>query len=160
MKINQLLYLLLLKAKRYPNPLINAQKYRFKGLDIGHETWIYGNCHLDTSQGSKICIGSKCVLTGCTILAHDAALSTHGYQTYFKKTIIGNQCFIGWQAIILAGVNIADNCIVGAGSVVTHDIPFGCVVAGNPAKVIGTVEQLIQKRKTCLNKTISESGQD
>ena len=51
-------------------------------------------------------------------------------------THIGNQCFIGMNSIILPGVKIGNNVIVGAGAVVTKDIPSNTIVAGNPAKVL------------------------
>jgi acetyltransferase-like isoleucine patch superfamily enzyme len=53
-----------------------------------------------------------------------------------KKTIIGNDVWIGTGAIILAGITIGDGSIVGAGSVVTHDVPGNSVVGGVPAKMI------------------------
>lgn len=52
---------------------------------------------------------------------------------------IGNRCWIGGSAIICPGVTIGDDCVVGAGSVVTRDIPPGVVAAGNPCRVIRSV---------------------
>jgi acetyltransferase-like isoleucine patch superfamily enzyme len=49
---------------------------------------------------------------------------------------IGDNCFIGAHAIILAGVTIGDNCIVSAASVVARDVPPGSLVAGNPARLL------------------------
>ena len=49
---------------------------------------------------------------------------------------IGNDVWIGGNVTILPGVTIGDNCTIGAGSVVTHDIPANSIAAGNPAKVI------------------------
>ena len=51
-------------------------------------------------------------------------------------TYIGNQCIIGYASIILPGVRLGDNVIVGAGSVVSREVPSNCIVAGNPAKII------------------------
>ena len=51
-------------------------------------------------------------------------------------TYIGKRCFIGVNAIIMCGVKVNDNVIVGSGSVVTKDIPANCIVAGNPARII------------------------
>ena len=47
-----------------------------------------------------------------------------------------HSCFIGVNAIIMCGVKVNDNVIVGSGSVVTKDIPANCIVAGNPARII------------------------
>ena len=49
---------------------------------------------------------------------------------------IGDDCWIGGSAVICPGVRIGNGCVIGAGSVVTKDIPKGMVVAGNPARVI------------------------
>lgn len=53
-----------------------------------------------------------------------------------KPVSIGNNCWIGQNAVILKGVTIGDNCIIGANSVVTRDIEDNSVVAGNPARII------------------------
>ena len=50
--------------------------------------------------------------------------------------IIGDGVWIGQNAIILPGVSIGDKSIIGAGSVVTHDVPSYCVAVGNPARII------------------------
>ena len=54
----------------------------------------------------------------------------------YKKTVIGNDVWIGECAIIKAGVVIGNGCVIGAGSVVTHDVPPYEIWAGNPAKKI------------------------
>jgi acetyltransferase-like isoleucine patch superfamily enzyme len=64
------------------------------------------------------------------ILTHDR---TRGL---YLHTRIGRNCFIGGRSLILPGVEIGDECVVGAGSVVTKSVPPRSVVAGNPAKVI------------------------
>lgn len=53
---------------------------------------------------------------------------------------IGNNCFIGCNAIILKGTTLGDNCVVGAGAVVSGKFESNCVIAGNPAKVIRKIE--------------------
>ncbi|AEV34261.1 acyltransferase family protein [Owenweeksia hongkongensis DSM 17368] len=63
----------------------------------------------------------------------------------FGKIRVGNNVYIGNNAIILPGVSISDNVIVGAGAVVTKSILEGDIVAGNPAKVVGTVRELESK---------------
>lgn len=64
------------------------------------------------------------------LLAHDMSRGTRAH------TRIGKNCFIGGRSLILPGITIGDNSIVGAGSVVTKDVPNNTVVAGNPARVI------------------------
>jgi acetyltransferase-like isoleucine patch superfamily enzyme len=51
-------------------------------------------------------------------------------------TFIGKNCFIGAHAIIMPGVRVGDECIVGTGSVVTKDVPAHSIVAGNPAVIV------------------------
>lgn len=52
------------------------------------------------------------------------------------QTYISDRCFVAINAIIMPGVQIGNECVIGAGSVVTKDVPANCIVAGNPAKVI------------------------
>lgn len=59
------------------------------------------------------------------------------YDIEFGKPItIGNDCWIASNVVICAGVTIGDNCVIGAGSVVTRDIPSNTLAAGNPCRVI------------------------
>lgn len=73
------------------------------------------------------------VYTACHPL--DASERNSGDQWAMPVTI-GNNVWIGGSATILPGVTVGDNAVVGAGAVVSHDVPAGCVVAGNPARVI------------------------
>ena len=82
------------------------------------------------------------------ILCHDA--STKRYLGYSKvgRVKIGNDVFIGCGAVIMPGVTIGDNAIVGAGSVVKHDVPPSTVVCGNPAKVLCTLDEYLSKERS------------
>jgi acetyltransferase-like isoleucine patch superfamily enzyme len=63
------------------------------------------------------------------------------YNHYEPETVIlRNGCWIGANSIILPGVEIGENSVIGAGSIVTKSVPKGVVVAGNPAKIIKEVE--------------------
>lgn len=64
-----------------------------------------------------------------------------GLETSFKKIVLGNRVWVGARAIILPGVTIGDNAVIGAGTVVTKDIPPNCVAVGVPAKVIKTFDE-------------------
>ena len=61
---------------------------------------------------------------------------------------IGSNVFIGAYSIVLPGITIGDNVIVGAGSVVVHDIPSGSVAVGAPARVVKTLSQFIEEKKS------------
>ncbi len=69
------------------------------------------------------------------------------YNQLFEDIHIGNNVLVGANVIILPGVWIEDNCVIGAGSVVSKDVKKGTVVAGNPIRVIGTFEEFEEKRK-------------
>lgn len=62
-----------------------------------------------------------------------------------KPIVIGNNCFIGCNSIILKGTVLGDGCVVGAGAVVSGKFPPNSVIAGNPAKVIKNLDQQIAK---------------
>lgn len=80
----------------------------------------------------------KGVHVGCySYVAFDAVILAHDMtRGLYLHTRVGEHCFIGSRSIILPGIQIGNHCIVGSGSVVTKDVPSGCVVAGNPAKII------------------------
>lgn len=90
---------------------VNFDKTNPKGIYVGDETYI---------------------AFGTVILTHDMCREFHA------DTVIGKRCFIGAHAIIMPGVTIGDECIVGTGSVVTKSVPSNTIVAGNPAKIIKT----------------------
>ena len=58
-----------------------------------------------------------------------------------KPIHIGRNCFIGCNSIILKGTVLGDNCVVGAGAVVSGRFEDNCIIAGNPAKVVRRLEQ-------------------
>lgn len=65
----------------------------------------------------------------------------------FGKVVIGNYVYIGANALIMPGVTIGDNVLVAAGSVVTKSIPPRMVVAGNPAKIICSIDEYYERNK-------------
>jgi len=79
------------------------------------------------------------------ILAHDASTYVFTGKYRVEKTIVGDNVFLGANAVILPGITVGNNIIIGAGSVVTKNILDGYVVAGNPAKIICTTEEYISK---------------
>ena len=67
------------------------------------------------------------------------------YFDVFGKVIIGDWVYIGSGSLIMPGVTIGNNVLVAAGSVVTRSVPSGMIVAGNPARIIGSVDDYIKR---------------
>jgi len=110
------------------------------GVQVGEGCRIY--TYKFGSEPFLIQIGNRVTITsGVVLLTHDGSTwlmrDEKGRRYLYKRIVIGNDVFIGVNAIIMPGVIIEDRVIVGAGSVVTKSVPSGCIVAGNPAKIIG-----------------------
>jgi len=78
----------------------------------------------------------------------------------YGKITIGNNCFIGCRTTILPNVKIGDNTIIGAGSIVTKDIPSNSVACGVPCKVICSIDEYINKHKEDFEYMVSMPKQD
>lgn len=101
------------------------------GMDIATSARISFGTRLDKTNPKGIHIGEESyTASGTIIFTHDFCRGIH------RDTRIGKRCFIGANAIIMCGVRIGDNVVVGSGAIVTKDVPSGCIVAGNPAKII------------------------
>ena len=128
---------------------------RKRGCKVGKGVEFHGlrDVSIDTTRPSLVEIGDNVVFTrGCTILTHGYDWSVlrnlHGeILASSGKVVIGSNVFLGTRTVILKGVTIGDNCIVGACSVVTKDIPPNSVAVGNPAKVVCPIEEYYEKRK-------------
>lgn len=104
---------------------------RVWGMDIDSTATFSLSVHFDKTYPAGLHIGERSyVAFGAAILCHDM---TRGL---YLHTRIGKHCFIGARSIILPGITIGDECVVGSGSVVTKDVPPRCMVAGNPARII------------------------
>lgn len=119
------------------------------GVTIGKNCYIDRHINIDRNiiVGSNVTISSHLV-----ILGHDASTKKFIKKTRLQKTIIGNNCFIGMHAIILPGITIGQNSIVGANSVVTHNIPANSVCVGNPANIVSSTEEFIKKHTLLMVK--------
>jgi len=124
------------------------EKLKKRGLKVGKNLKMLSDVIIDESHCWLISIGDDVTLAPRVhILAHDASTKVHLGYTRIGKVTIGHRVFIGASAIILPGIDIGDDAIVAAGSVVTSDVPAKTVVAGNPAKAISTLEDFLLKRK-------------
>jgi acetyltransferase-like isoleucine patch superfamily enzyme len=108
-------------------------------LYIGAHTYINRNTFLDATL--SLVIGEYCAIgPGCYITDHDHGLDISlpplQQPLVSQPTRIGNRVWIGANVTVLKGVTIGDDTVIGAGSVVTKDIPANMIVAGVPARVI------------------------
>lgn len=89
--------------------------------------------------GKNATIGANCKIIDNDFHPLDAEKRNLGLNEEYTKrkpVVIGDNCFIGMNSIILKGTKIGNNVVVGAGSVVSGTFPDNCIIAGNPAKVI------------------------
>jgi acetyltransferase-like isoleucine patch superfamily enzyme len=108
-------------------------------IHIGAATYINRNTFLDATE--SITIGKECAIgPGCYITDHDhgqdVSLQPLAQPMLSKPTQIGDRVWLGANVTVLKGVTIGENTTVGAGSVVTKDLPAGAIAVGIPAKVI------------------------
>ncbi len=123
-----------------------------RGLLLGRNVDIVEDIFLDPSHCFLISIGDNCTLCPrVRLIAHDASSKKLLGYTKIGKIEIRENCFIGDSTIILPGVTIGPSSIVGAGSVVTRDVPPYSIAAGNPARVICTVDDYVEKIRMISN---------
>lgn len=148
-----------IKKRIYPNKYSSEAFTKYLqsgGAKVGQGTYFYDPMHtvVDETSLPFIEIGNNCRITSeVIILAHDYSYAVmrpiyHNMVCKAGITKIGNNVFIGMRAIILMGTTIGDNVVVGAGAVVSGEIPSNVVVAGNPARIICTLEEYYQKNIT------------
>lgn len=111
-------------------------------VEVGENTWIGPYSAID--GGGGVTIGSNCsISSGVQIVSHDSvkwALSGGRVPHEYAPIRIGNNCFIGTNAMVTKGVHIGDHCLIGAGAIVTRDLPSHTIALGVPARVVGRVE--------------------
>lgn len=129
---------------------------RSKGAQIGDHCIIYSpnSVMIDMQRPHMLHIGDFCKITdGVKILTHDYSRSVllqmpeYGNVGEAASTWIGDNVFIGMNAILLMGTHIGKNTIVGAGAVVSGHFEDNVVIAGNPAKVVCSIDEFYQRRK-------------
>lgn len=115
-------------------------------IHVGDHTFIGDGCAFSAAR--RITIGCHCLIAAC-VRVHDndghpidAERRRKGERITLdesKEVVLGNNVWIGAGAVILKGVAIGDNAVIGAGSVVVRDVAANTVVAGNPARVLKTL---------------------
>ena len=134
------------KAVMLLNREIPTETLIKRGMRVGKDFNRQQGCFLDPTHCFLITIGDDVTMSiRVTVMAHDASTKkTLGY-TKIGQVHIGNHVFIGANTTILPGVTIGDYAVIGAGSVVTHDIPARTVAAGVPAKEICDVDTYAER---------------
>lgn len=123
-RIRSIIRLMVISLKHF----IYTKVYK---MNIHKDARISFKTILDKTNPKGINIGKE------SYLASGSIIFTHDFSRKLRTdTFIGERCFIGANAIIMAGVKIGDQVIVGSGAVVTKDVPSNCIVAGNPARII------------------------
>lgn len=148
---------MLKKIRMYVSSTRNpVQTARAMGVEVGENTRFismpsFGSEPYLISIGDHVTIASQ-----VAFVPHDGATWCFRNEERYKNVLrcapikVGNNCFIGFRSTILCGVNIGDNSIVGACSLVTKDIPSNEVWGGVPAHFICTLDEYKEK---CLRNT-------
>lgn len=111
-----------------------ATIYARKGIYIGDNTCVGGNCKILDNDFHPINMEDRIKLLN----------DVHGGDSDLipsREIYIGKNCFLGCNSLILKGTVLGDGCVVGAGAVVAGKFEDGCVIAGNPARVIKKLER-------------------
>lgn len=149
-----------------PKVLSPEDYYRSKGVLIGKNVSLIEPINFG-SEPYLISIGDN------TTVSFDVAFVTHDAATrvlrnlpggnrdtgFYGEIVIGKNSFIGCRSTILPNVHIGDSTIIGAGSLVTRDIPSNVVAVGNPCRVICTLDEYIKKNRESFF-YIQSLGQD
>ena len=124
------------------------ERYRFYGATIGKNVRTFSP--ISSAETYLITVGNNVTISsGVKFITHDNSIIKFCVNAtdLVGKIKIGNNCFVGMNSILLPGVEIGDNSIVAAGSVVTKKFPDGVIIGGNPAKIIGNVNDFVEKHK-------------
>lgn len=126
-----------------------ANIIRAMGCNVGKNVFFGDYVRIDTSYANLIYIGDYTHITsGCRLLCHQRDLSNYhvgdnaaqcGYKV--GEIRIGKGVMVGMETIIMPGIAIGDGAIIGAGSLVTKDIPAWTIATGRPAKVIKKIPE-------------------
>lgn len=135
-----------------PSPTEYADFLRHRGRlhSIGRDVGIvYGTEILDPAY---VRIGSNVLLANCTLIGHDGSIEVLNRAYGVKLDAVGkidirDNVFIGHRAIVMPGVTIGPNAIVAAGAVVTKDVPPDAIVGGVPARVLGTLSEMVRRKE-------------
>lgn len=116
---------------------------------------VIGDCVL-ISPGTHIVASEEIVIGSDTMIASNCYISDSDWHDTYDRTAeldkhkpirIGENVWLGVRVIVAKGVTIGENSIIGAGAVVTQDIPANCIAAGNPARVVRELDPAREFKK-------------
>lgn len=128
---------------------ITVSQLRARGAKVGENVYI-GTRKIDMGHTFLLEIGNNVTISDARILTHDGSTKRELGLSRVGRVVIGDDVFIGADAIVLPNVCIGSKVIVGAGAVVTKDIPDNSVAVGNPARVIGTYDAYMEKNRRLM----------
>lgn len=148
------------RFRKWLNEEYWLEDYIKHGMKIGKNCDINPGFIADHSHCWLIEIGDNVTLAPHVyLLAHDASTKRILNYTKIGKVTIEDNAFIGARSIIMPGVRIGKNAVVAAGSVVTKSVSDNIVVGGNPAKIIMSTTELMEKHKLLMkNSKIYDSN--
>ena len=133
---------------------INLHQLRKDGLIVGNYFNAQQGTIIDPGHCWLIEIGDNVTCApGVLISAHDASMKKSLGYTKIGRVFIGNNVFLGAGTIVLPGVKIDDNTIVGAGSVVPYSLSGGGVYVGNPARKVYGYSEWVEKEKNMMRES-------
>ncbi len=151
MKIFRLLKIFTVPYKRLMAELYPVKYAKSLGVVMKGHVTIYGSSYkMFSAEPYLVTLGDNVYISlDAKFICHDGAVLPFRKDIpdldITKRITVGNNVFIGLGALILPGVTIGNNCVVGAYSVVTKDVPDGSIVAGNPAKIVKTISDYLEK---------------
>jgi len=145
-----------IKIFTVPYKLFQAQLYPVNyakklGVTMKGSVTIYGSSYkMLSSEPYLVTLGDNVYISlNVKFVCHDGAVLPFRKDIpdldITKRINVGNNIFIGMGALILPGVTIGNDCIIGAYAVVTKDVPDGTVIGGNPAKIIKKTSDYLKK---------------
>ena len=125
-----------------------TEKLISMGMKVGKNFGRLNGVILDPSHCWLIEIGDNVTMAPRVhILCHDASTKRFLNYTKIGRVTIGNDVFIGADAVVMPGVTIGNRVIIGVNSTVTHDVPDNTVVVGSPARVLCSVDEYLAKER-------------
>lgn len=106
------------------------------GITIGDHTVVNAGCHLD-GRGGLVIGDNVSISAGTWILTDEHDINDPRFPEILAPVVIEDYVFVGSKAMILPGVTIGRGAVIGAGAVVTEDVPAFQIVGGIPARTIG-----------------------